>query len=162
MPSLMRYINIVSRCASMWRSDKLEGTELGDQHYPYILTVCRNPGISQDAIARKLFINKSNVTRSLSYLETHGFVTREQSSEDRRITLVYPTAKAEEILPTIRTIIRGWNAYITEGFTEEELEMYMDMTERLAAKAADYAKLSSDAYSDLESAINKPKKGGSE
>ena len=158
----MRYINIVSRCASMWRSDKLEGTELGDQHYPYILTVCRNPGISQDAIARKLFINKSNVTRSLSYLETHGFVTREQSSEDRRITLVYPTAKAEEILPTIRTIIRGWNAYITEGFTEEELEMYMDMTERLAAKAADYAKLSSDAYSDLESAINKPKKGGSE
>ena len=146
----------------MWRADKLEGTELGDQHYPYILTVCRNPGISQDAIARKLFINKSNVTRSLAYLESHGFVTREQSSEDRRITLVYPTEKAEEILPTIRTIIRGWNAYITEGFTEEELEMYMDMTERLAAKAADYAKLSSDAYSDLESAINKPKKGGSE
>ena len=158
----MRYINIVSRCASMWRADKLEGTELGDQHYPYILTVCRNPGISQDAIARKLFINKSNVTRSLSYLETHGFVTREQSSEDRRITLVYPTEKAEEILPTVRSIIRGWNAYITEGFTEEELEMYMDMTERLAAKAAEYAKLSSDAYSDLESAINRPKKGGSE
>ena len=162
MPSLMRYINIISRCSSMWRADKLEGTELGDQHYPYILTVCRNPGISQDAIARKLFINKSNVTRSLSYLETHGFVTREQSTEDRRITLVYPTEKAQEILPQVRSIIRGWNAYITEGFTEEELEMYMDMTERLAARAADYAKLSSDAYSDLESEINKPKKGGSE
>lgn len=162
MPSLMRYINIVSRCAAMWRADKLEGTELGDQHYPYILAVCRNPGISQDAIARKLFINKSNVTRSLSYLESHGFVTREQSSEDRRITLVYPTEKAQEILPTVRSIIRGWNAYITEGFTEEELEMYMDMTERLAAKAANYAKISSDAYSDLESAIHQPKKGGSE
>ena len=162
MPSLMRYINIVSRCAAMWRADKLEGTELGDQHYPYIITVCRNPGISQDAIARKLFINKSNVTRSLSYLESHGFVTREQSSEDRRITLVYPTEKAQEILPTVRAIIRGWNAYITEGFTEEELEMYMDMTERLAARAAEYAKLSSDAYSDLESVIKKPKKGDSE
>ncbi|MBR4034509.1 MAG: MarR family transcriptional regulator [Clostridia bacterium] len=162
MPSLMRYINIVSRCAAIWRADKLEGTELGDQHYTYIITVCRNPGISQDAIARKLFINKSNVTRSLSYLETHGFVTREQSSEDRRITLVYPTEKAHDILPTVRSIIRGWNAYITEGFTEEELEMYMDMTARLAARAADYAKLSSDAYSDLESVIHKPKKGDSE
>lgn len=162
MPSLMRYINIISRCSSMWRADKLEGTELGEQHYPYIITVCRNPGISQDAIARKLFINKSNVTRSLTYLESHGFVTREQSSEDRRITLVYPTEKAQEILPQIRSIIRGWNSYITEGFTEEELEMYLDMTMRLAAKAADYAKLSSDAYSDLESEINKPKKGGSE
>ena len=69
MPSLMRYINIISRCSSMWRSDKLEGTELCDQHYPYILTVCRNPGISQDAIARKLFINKSTVARNLNYLE---------------------------------------------------------------------------------------------
>ena len=157
MPSLMRYINIVSRCASMWRADKLEGTELGDQHYPYILTVCRNPGISQDAIARRLFINKSNVTRSLSYLEAHGFVTREQSSVDRRITLVYPTEKAQDILPTVRSIIRDWNAYVTEGFTEEELEMYMDMTERLAAKAAEYAKISSDSYSDLESTVFKSK-----
>ena len=162
MPSLMRYINIISRCSSMWRADKLEGTELSEQHYPYIITVCRNPGISQDSIARKLFINKSNVTRSLSYLENHGFVTREQSSEDRRITLVYPTEKAQDILPQVRSIIRGWNAYITEGFTEEELEMYLDMTARLAARAADYAKLSSDAYSDLESAVSKPKKGGSE
>ena len=67
-----------------------------------------------------------------------------------------------DVLPQVRSIIRGWNDYITEGFTEEELEMYMDMTERLAARAADYAKLSSDAYSDLEGTVNKPKKGGTE
>ena len=158
MPSLMRYINIVSRCAAIWRSDKLKGTELGDQHYPYILTVCRQPGISQDAIARRLFINKSNVTRSLSYLETHGFVTREHSPEDRRITLVYPTEKAHEILPLVRSIIRGWNAYITEGFSEEEMEMYVEMTERLAARAAEYAKLSNEAFTDLDGATKRPRR----
>lgn len=157
MPSLMRYINIVSRCATIWRSDKLEGTEIGDQHYSYILVVCRRPGISQDAISRRLFINKSNVTRSLSYLEEHGFVTRERDPEDRRSTLVYPTEKALDILPKVREIIRGWNAYITEGFTEEEMEMYMAMTERIAARAAEYAKLSSDAYTDLDGAAKKPK-----
>ena len=146
MPSLMRYINIVSRCATIWRTDKLEGTELGDQHYSYILVVCRRPGISQDAISR-----------SLAYLEEHGFVTRERDSEDRRQTLVYPTEKAFEILPQVREIIRGWNSYITEGFTEEEMEMYLSMTERLAERAAEYAKLSSDAFTDLDSAI-KPKK----
>ena len=114
-------------------------------------------GISQDAISRRLFINKSNVTRSLAYLEEHGFVTRERDSEDRRQTLVYPTEKAFEILPQVREIIRGWNSYITEGFTEEEMEMYLSMTERLAERAAEYAKLSSDAFTDLDSAI-KPKK----
>ena len=157
MPALMRYINIVSRCAAIWRADKLEGTELGDQHYSYILVVCRRPGISQDAISRRLFINKSNVTRSLAYLEEHGFVTRERDPEDRRQTLVYPTEKALEILPKVREIIRGWNSYITEGFTEEEMEMYMAMTERIAARAAEYAKLSSDAYTDLDGGA-KPKK----
>ncbi len=152
MPSLMRYINIVSRCATIWRTDKLEGTELGDQHYSYILVVCRRPGISQDAISRRLFINKSNVTRSLAYLEDHGFVTRERDSEDRRQTLVYPTEKAFEVLPQVREIIRSWNSYITEGFSEEEMEMYLSMTERIAARAAEYAKLSSDAYTDLDGA----------
>ena len=160
MPSLMRYINIVSRCAAIWRADKLEGTELGDQHHSFIFVICRHPGISQDAIARRLFLNKSNVTRSLAYLEEHGFVTRERDSEDRRQTLVYPTEKAIEILPQVREIIRGWNSYITEGFTEEEMEMYMAMTERIAARAADYAKLSSDAYTDLDSATKAGKEGG--
>ena len=157
MPSLMRYINIVSRCAAIWRTDKLEGTELGNQHYSYILVVCRRPGISQDAIARRLFLNKSNVTRSLAYLEEHGFVTRERDPEDRRQTLVYPTEKALEILPKVREIIKGWNSYITEGFTEEEMEMYISMTERIAARAADYAKLSSDAYTDLDGTAKQKK-----
>ena len=160
MPSLMRYINIVSRCATIWRTDKLEGTELGDQHYSYILVVCRRPGISQDAISRRLFINKSNVTRSLSYLEEHGFVTRERDPEDRRQTRVYPTEKAIDILPRVREMIKGWNSYITEGFTEEEMEMYLSMTERLAERAAEYAKLSSDAFTDLDSAIKPNKEDG--
>ena len=153
----MRYINIVSRCAAIWRADKLEGTELGDQHHSYIIVVCRHPGISQDSIARRLFLNKSNVTRSLAYLEEHGFVTRERDPEDRRQTLVYPTEKSLEILPKVREIIKGWNSYITEGFTEEELEMYLSMTERIAERAAEYAKLSSDSYADLDGSAKNPK-----
>ena len=93
----------------------------------------------------------------LSYLEEKGYVTRERDPEDRRSILVYPTDRAYEALPTIREIIRGWNSYITEGFTEEEMEMYMAMTERIAARAAEYAKLSSDAYTDLDGGA-KPKK----
>ena len=86
----MRYINITSRCGAMWRSEKLKESELCESHHSYILTVCRHPGISQEAISQRQFINKSNVTRSLAYLEKHGYVTRERSSEDKRVTLVYP------------------------------------------------------------------------
>ena len=66
----MRYINVISRCGAVWRGDKLKGTDIGASHTSYIMTVCRHPGISQDKLAKRIYINKSNVTRNLAYLES--------------------------------------------------------------------------------------------
>ena len=88
----------------MYRTERLANTELGACHFPYILTLARNPGITQDTLAKMVYINKSNVTRALLYLEQHGFVERKQSETDRRVLLVYPTQKAMDILPEIRRI----------------------------------------------------------
>ena len=145
MASTMRYINMVSRCCSMYRSQRLEGTELGACHIPYILTLCRNPGITQDTLCKMVYINKSNVTRALSYLEQHGYVERIQSEADKRVLLVYPTEKAEEALPAIRSILKDWNEYITEDITEEELCAFMAVLEKIAKKAASYGELSETA-----------------
>lgn len=146
----MRYVNIVSRCGATFRGERLRDTDLGDTHHSYILTVCRNPGISQDKLARRLFINKSNVTRNLAYLESHGYVTRTQSETDRRVICVYPTEKAIDSLPKIRSILHEWNDYITEGFTDEEMEMFLSMMSRVAARAAELAEISEEAYSDID------------
>ena len=62
MPSLMRCINIISRCGAIYRSDRLAGTDLGETHHSYILTLCRSPGISQDSLSKKLFINNTLIT----------------------------------------------------------------------------------------------------
>ncbi len=140
MPALMKYINCTSRCGSVWRTEKLKDTDLGESHHTYIFTVCRNPGISQEAIARRLFINKSNVTRSLAHLEKHGYVTRERSAEDKRVTLVYPTEKAFDALPLVREILGEWNGIITRGFSDEELEIFTQMMERVAANAKEFTK----------------------
>ena len=145
MASTMRYINMVSRCCSMYRSQRLEGTELGACHIPYILTLCRNPGITQDTLCKMVYINKSNVTRALSYLEQHGYVERIQSEADKRVLLVYPTEKAEEALPAIRSILKDWNEYITEDISESEMNAFMTVLEKIAKKAASYGELSETA-----------------
>lgn len=148
MPSLMRYINVISRCGAVWRGDKLKGTDLGAAHTSYILTVCRHPGISQDKLAKRIYINKSNVTRNLVYLESCGYVERRQSENDKRVTEVYPTEKALEALPLIQGAVREWNRYLTEDLSEEETDMFMSMLSRLAEKAADYAKVSLETEDD--------------
>ena len=140
MPKLMRYINSTSRCGSAWRTERLKDTDLGESHHTYIFTVCRHPGISQEAIAKRLFINKSNVTRSLAHLEKHGYVRRERSEEDKRVTLVYPTEKAFETLPLVREMLDEWNGIITRGFSDEELEIFSEMMSRVARNAKEYAR----------------------
>jgi MarR family transcriptional regulator for hemolysin len=138
MVSIMRCINVISRCAAQYRTNKLEGTGLNGHQYTYILNVCRHPGISQDGLARKIYINKSNVARQLTKLEENGYIERRPSAIDKRIIEVYPTDKAVEILPRVREVLRDWNNYITEGFTPEECELLTRLLETVMHRATDY------------------------
>lgn len=136
---------MISRCSTMYRAERLSDTDLSACHFPYILTLCRNPGITQEALGKMVYINKSNVTRALSYLEQHGFVERRQSEADRRVLLVYPTEKAINMLPEIRSILKDWNEYITADISEEEFTVFMSVLERIAKKSAAYGELSENA-----------------
>jgi DNA-binding MarR family transcriptional regulator len=121
----------------MYRAEKLKDTGLGGGHLSYILTLCRHPGMSQEQIARHIYINKSNVTRHLAQLEQRGFVERRQNEKDRREQLVYPTKKAYDVLPEVTAVIRSWNEYLTEGFSDEEMEQFNAMLDRIARRAID-------------------------
>lgn len=141
MPSFTRNINVISRCAHAYRSDSLEGSGLGPSHYFYIMLACAEPGISQDQIARKLYINKSSVTRAIAALEENGFVERRPCEEDKRITRVYPTSKAQDILPEVRRIARAWNAFLLSELEEEEKANFLTTLEKITQKAQSYIDL---------------------
>lgn len=139
MPSISRYINVISRCGNMFRNERLKGSDLGTSHHTYLFTICRNPGISQDKLAKMIYINKSNVTRNLAVLEKNGYIERRPSDIDKRVMLVYPTPKAEAVLPQLRQIMRDWNDLVAADFTEEELEQLRSMLARIASRAMGYA-----------------------
>ena len=136
MPSMFRLIHVINRCGGIYRADRLKDTELGPNHHRYLFSVCRHPGISQEELARRVYINKSNVTRHLTYLESCGYVERKQSEEDKRVTLVYPTEKANTILPTLREISHTWEDTVMEDFSEEEILLLKSMLTRISEKAA--------------------------
>ncbi len=140
MPTLMRQINIIGRSAGMYRTELLKDTDLNAGHTSYILSLCRHSeGISQEDLARHLCINRSNVTRQLAYLEEHGYIERRPCETDRRVMLVYPTDKAFDILPRVQRIVKEWNDYLTDGFSNDELNLLDRMIERLCKRARDYS-----------------------
>jgi DNA-binding MarR family transcriptional regulator len=138
MPTLSRNINVISRCAAAYRAEGLEGSGISSAHYFYIVAICKHSGISQDKLARKLYINKSSVARALQTLENDGFITRKQSEQDRRITLVYPTQKAEEILPKIREVSNRWHEFLFDAIEEDERELFMTLLEKIVKRATSY------------------------
>jgi MarR family transcriptional regulator for hemolysin len=139
MASYMKNINIISRCCSLWRFVKLKDFDIGDCQHSYIYEICRNPGVSQDQLARRLFVNKSNASRQLAWLEKSGFVERRQSEKDRRVIHVYPTEKMLKLLPEVRAASLQWREYLTKGMTDEEIKTLSELLERMASRAAGYA-----------------------
>ena len=138
MPTLMRQINVISRCGARYRTEKFRPLGLCAPHHSYILNVCTHPGISQEQLAEHICVDKSNVTRQLARLEEGGYVERRQNPADRRSVLVYPTQKALDALPEVRKTVTEWNDYLLSDLTEEERETLSALLDRLSARAKEY------------------------
>ena len=140
MHPFMRQINIISRCATMYRDRALSDTGLAGCHTPYILALYRIPGCTQEELARDLNVNTSSVARQLAVLEERGFIRREPSPGDRRSQLVYPTQRALDLQPRILQVLYEWNAYLTGELTPEEQEVLSGLICRVADRAERYVK----------------------
>ena len=138
MSQIIRDITELARCGVQYRSDKLNPLGLKSCHASYLTEICENPGISQDKLARKICINKSNVARQAAVLEEEGFITRTPSPADKRVMELYPTQKALDLLPQIQSILTCWEDCITGDLTEEEKEQISVLLARMKIRAAAY------------------------
>lgn len=136
MPALMHHLTDIARCASQFRQEELAPLGLKACHASYLAAICKSPGITQDQLARRIFINKSNVARQLAILEEDGFVERRPSPEDRRAVQVYPTQKARDALPRIGEIFRTWEDLVAQDLTQEEREALVSMLSKMKGRAA--------------------------
>ena len=132
---LMGNINTISRCATLYRDAQLEGKGLTGWQAPYLPEICGSPGITQDQLALRLHVNRSNVTRQLTMLEENGYVLRRRSESDRRTVEVYPTEKAQQMLPVVQEAFRSWREKLFRGLGGEEREQLEELLERLARRA---------------------------
>ncbi len=139
MATISKFTGIITRCTMLFRTAHEEQIGVPGRFYSCLINICRNPGISQDALGRQVFINKSNVTRQLDKLTELGLVRREPCAEDRRVTRVYPTAAGEAALPRIFALNTQWADYLSEGIDAQEFTAFMATLEKVAARAAQYA-----------------------
>ena len=138
MPALMHNILAISRCSIAYRQPALAPLEIKPIHASYLICICRNPGITQDQLAKKLFLDKSSVARQVSFLEENGFIERHVSAADRRVMHVFPTQKAMDALPVVRKSFRDWEDLVSQDLTEEEREILISLLEKMRFRASEW------------------------
>ncbi len=66
-------------------------------HYDVLINVARDEGLSQQVLARRLLVAKSNVSALLTVLERRTLIVRSRHSTDARLRLVSLTPSGREL-----------------------------------------------------------------
>ena len=128
----------IARISIQYRNERTKGTDINGTDCKYIMCICNHSGITQDEIASKMSIDKSNVARRLSELEKNGYIIRSPKIEDKRNMEVRPTEKAEKIFPFVKQILNDWDNYITEDLSSEEIEQFLMLLEKIKVKSENW------------------------
>ena len=131
-------LTVVYRCGVLYCGDQLAPLGLSNWQHTYILHICKNPGITQDQLAKRIFVDKSNVARQVSFLEEAGFIERRVSPCDRRVMQLFPTSKAEDALPLVRKSFRVWEELVDADLTQQEKDLMIATLEKMKLRVAQW------------------------
>lgn len=131
MKNLSRYISVTHRRSQIFYTESLEKLGITSGQFMYIVSICENPGYTQDELSQQLIIDKSTAAKVLSQLEANGFITKTTNSNDRRVFNVFPTDKALAIYPKILEIKDQWHHKITENLSDIECDVFEKLMEKV-------------------------------
>ena len=136
MSQIIRDITEIARCGAQYRTEALAPMGLKACHASYLTEICAHPGISQDQLAGRICINKSNVARQAAVLEEEGFIKRIPSTADKRIMELHPTQKTLDLMPQISPILRCWENCLTTDLTPDEVAVLQKLLLQMREKAS--------------------------
>ena len=141
MSKIVCYLTYVSRCGGQYRQRRTVPLGINARQANLLVEICATPGLSQDALAKRMFLNKSVVARLLADMEEQGFLKRPVCEKDRRVVRLHPTEKALEILPRLQKIEGDWERFLTSDMTAEEIATLEAVLCRLHTRAAQWTEV---------------------
>jgi len=144
MLPVIKVISLIERCSIMYRNQQFRKMGLRGYQYSFLLEICRNPGISQDQLVKKMHLDKSNIARGLEDLKENGYITKTNNPEDLRIYLLQPTDKGKQVYQEIVLVLKKQRKYLLDDFSEEEQKELLRLLYKLSDKAAQLINNSED------------------
>lgn len=127
LPPLGKVFTLTGKCFLQLLNEKLSYLDIDRDYYALILIEMGEGKLTQNELACKLETDKVSVVRIVDYLAENGYVTREESAEDKRKYCLTLTDKAKEILPGIRQSMQESTQTAFSGLTEVQQKEFMSL-----------------------------------
>lgn len=117
-------ISILYRKSHIWLNDGCAQYALTAAQAVVILIVCDFKVLTQDALVKRLSLDKSVIAKTVTKLEDMGFVFRNINMKDKRTFEIRPTPKAWEVHPLIKEQLDVCFNRMTQRMTAAEREEF--------------------------------------
>jgi MarR family transcriptional regulator, transcriptional regulator for hemolysin len=97
----------------------------------------REEGVTQTRLAELLEIEPISVSRLLDRMEESGWIERRQSSQDRRVRLIFPTAHARDVFGRVKSMAGEVFDAALAGLSEDERAALVGALETMCENLAD-------------------------
>ena len=98
-PRFRNWIAVARACQLVQQTlaRELRPLDIKPPHLDILVNLMRSEGISQQELARKLLVGRSNMTMLLPQLEKRGLIERRPDLEDRRVLRLHLTGEGHEL-----------------------------------------------------------------
>jgi len=115
-------------------TDSWKQTGLAPSYGYLLLLILEEPGMQPGCIANHLQLSPSTITRLIEKLEEKKLVVR---TTEGKVTNVYPTPKAKELLPEMKTCVQQFTKSCVEVLGKEENTKVVTALRSVADKLSD-------------------------
>lgn len=131
----IHFISKTKKRATKFIEEELKKHGINDLAHSHgsILSVLykEDNGLMMKEIANLIGKNKSTVTELVNKLVKLGYIKKEKSQADKRVTLISLTEKGKSIRDTFDTISQNLVKTAYQDFTDEEEETFLRLLKKL-------------------------------
>lgn len=133
-----KYLSMLMKYTHGYLSRELKTLDIGRGEFAHLMSLYQNDSVTQDQLAKSVHVDKGSTAKIVKSLLEDGYITRTTNAEDKRAKLIALTDKAWELEKQITPIFRTWDRIIKTDISDEELDLFHDITQRMIGNAREY------------------------
>ncbi len=129
--SLVSKISGAGNCFITAKLKEYNYANLAPSHGDILVVLYQHKKVTMQELAEKIGKTKATVTVLIDKLENMGFVKREKSTADSRVTYISLAEKGIKFKPVFESISKQLNSTLYKNLTKEELSQLDGLLEKI-------------------------------